>query len=169
MFLNWSYSVSSLCGSSEENHLPTTLPTTYHTSEKWRHWWRHSNVLCSWWRHMPIFVTMASRQKQIMTSQNRRARPFYKPPASLQLTSSTRYTPYRTCIANFLSGAAQPFKMQRNTEREYNCNKELVLRCLSWKQTWTAQNTSLFPHNKVTENKISMTFKQWLGSKEYCL
>jgi len=36
-------------------------------------------------------------------------------------TSSTRYTPYRTCIPKFLSGAAQPFMMQRNTEREYNC------------------------------------------------
>ena len=35
-------------------------------------------------------------------------------------TSSTRYTPYRTCIPKFLSGAAQPFQMQRNTEREYN-------------------------------------------------
>jgi len=33
-----------------------------------------------------IFVTIASRQKQIMTSQNRRARPFYKPPPNLQHT-----------------------------------------------------------------------------------
>jgi len=36
-------------------------------------------------------------------------------------TSSTPYTPYRTCIPMFLSGAAQPFKMQRNMEQEYNC------------------------------------------------
>jgi len=40
---------------------------------------------------------------------------------NLQLTSSTRYTPYCTCIPKFLSGSAQPFKMQRNTEQEYNC------------------------------------------------
>jgi len=31
------------------------------------------------------------------------------------------------------------------------------------------QNGSLFPHNEATENKRSMTFKQWPGSKAYYL
>jgi len=41
---------------------------------------------------------------------------------TLLQTSSTPYTPYRTCIPMFSSGAAQqPFKIQRHTEREHNC------------------------------------------------
>jgi len=35
------------------------------------------------------------------------------------------------------------------------------------KQICTAQNGSLFPHNEATENKTSLTFKQWPGSKAY--
>jgi len=54
---------------------PTKLP------EKWRRWWSHSDVMGRWWCHMSIFVTIASRQKEI--SQNRQAQSFYKPPAHL--------------------------------------------------------------------------------------
>jgi len=62
-------------GSSEENHLPNFRKSDF-----------IDDVMGRWLRHMSIFVTIASRQMQIMPSQNRRARPFYKPPANLHHT-----------------------------------------------------------------------------------
>jgi len=90
-------------GSSEEKHLPDFRESDV-----------IDDVIVRWWRHMPIFVTIASRQKQIMTSQNRLTRPFCKPPANLQHTLHAVVHLH----SNVLSSAAQPLKMQRSTERE---------------------------------------------------
>jgi len=61
-----------------------------------------------------LATLIASRQKQIMTSQNRLTRPFCKPPANLQHTLHAVVHLH----SNVLSSAAQPLKMQRSTERE---------------------------------------------------
>jgi len=65
----------------------TTYPTSWKVMSLTTSWWRHGWVMTSYVN----FVTIASRQKEIMTSQNRWARPFIKPPGS---SMSTPYTPH---------------------------------------------------------------------------
>ena len=86
-------------GSSEENHLPHFRKSDV-IDDVIVMSWVGDDVTCQFFRDDSI---TAKADNDITKSRG----------TTILQTSSTRYTPYRTCIPNFLSGAPQPFKMQR--------------------------------------------------------
>ena len=51
---------------------------------------------------MPLFVPIASWQKQIVTSQNRRAQPFYKPPTHVTRCTALAFQSFQLVQPNHL-------------------------------------------------------------------